>query len=141
MTFKEFKYSGKFWPKFWIFLRYKLGFIYLANTAAKVPYYIQQISKKHWKHLKEGTKCYLSEFDVMLELRENGRWFALGDSYNARQLNGEVEAWVKIAEETTANQIFEEIKKFTRAGSDALEAKILADEAALVKPRDPKLNN
>jgi len=86
-----------FWKKLRVRLGVLLRFWHFALNPQQVPFYRQQDRKGQWYTLKQGTKCYLANHDVFLELRGD-RWYALGDSKYAKTLNQEVEHFVKQAE-------------------------------------------
>ena len=105
MKFKNFTHyrTDKYgWlKKVWTYLYFHLPKHYLANVPSEVPFY---------RTVPQKAKCYLAESDLILELRGD-RWYALGDSPQAKCLNNEIDAYEQAAKELTEGEILVQIQK------------------------------
>lgn len=116
MKFTDFTYRGSWLKKLGIYLLYQLPNHYLANDASQVPYY---------RSVLEGSKCYMSDYDVVVELRGD-RWFALGESAQAKALNQEIDFYAEAAKEITEAEILVQIQKMT--GNQGVADRIIQAE-------------
>lgn len=106
MKFKNFIYrkdKGNWFKKLWTYCYFSMPGKYLANIPSEVPFY---------RTVAQKTQCYLAESDVVLELRGD-RWYALGDSPEAKFLNKEIEFYTQAAEQITEEEILLQIQKMT----------------------------
>lgn len=117
--------SGSFWKKAYLLTGAFFSRWYLAVEPVDVPFYRQQDRQGNWFKLPSGTLCFLASSNLFLELRET-RWLALGNSPEARQLNGEIERFIKNGESFDAEEFIAQMKK----ESDDIEAAILQAEYA-----------
>lgn len=108
-----------FWTKVRLVLGSKIGLWYLASTLKYVPFFRQTDRKGRMYKLKSGTKCYVADHDLFLELRDD-RWYALGNGKMAKQLNREVAEAVKEAEEFDAEKFFATVRQGMDNDAEAL---------------------
>jgi hypothetical protein len=109
MKFSMFYYPNKGFKgwlnKCWLYAKYLFGGLFLANTIDQIPFYIQRDAQEKHYRLASGTKAYLCSHDCIVELRGD-RWWALGNSTGAKQLNAEVDGMVKQSEDFDAEAFF-----------------------------------
>ena len=118
-----FRLGTKFWRKVKVILGTKLGLWYYARGFEGVPFFRQKNRKGEWNMLPSGTRCYLASYDVFLEL-QGDRWYATGESPDARRLNSEVDDAVRRAK--TFNM--DEYLNGVRAESDWTASEIISRE-------------
>lgn len=126
MSLKTFKYSGNWFKRAWIYFSYWLRGYYIANTPAEVPFYRQLTRKGKVYELKDGTRCYIADSNIVVELHKD-RWFALGNSVRAKALNSEIDDYVNSAE-LDPDQLLAEMRKYINQGNQSVAERIIQKE-------------
>jgi len=126
MTFKTFIHSGSWLQRARIYLNYKLRGYYIANSPVDVPFYTQQKANGDAYQLPSGTKCYIADLQIVVELRKD-RWYALGDSLAAKNLNNEIDYYVDKSE-LTPEQLLAEMRRYINQGNQSIADQIIQNE-------------
>ena len=121
MKFKHFNYPGNWFVKFWTYVNFRIKGYYIVQHPAEVPFYRQLDRKNHPYFLKSGTRCYVNQDQLLLELQGDA-WFALGDSKAAKELNTTIQFWKNRAESEAhmLNEIRWQINEETQGFADKI---------------------
>jgi hypothetical protein len=126
MKFKHFTYPGNWFTRAWVFYNYKLRGYYIANIVTEVPFYKQYDKKGQEYRLKNGTRCFISSLNVVVELNKD-RWLAVGDSPEAKRLNAEID-YYNSGDEQSQEQILAEMRRHINQGNQSVADRIIQKE-------------